>query len=234
MTFPRNVAALLLTLTLSVSFSGAATAEPPQNFESVSSVEEVRSQIETLPKENIWWTRNGRDMAWNNKNLQRMFPTVPVYRDGPVRELGYRKMSEIANFPVDTPTGRMSFAQFIRSDQSTTMGLVILHQGKIVFEDYPRQQVYEKPIFWSVTKALVSTVVAILEDRGKVDVSKPIEIYIPELRDSSFAGVTVRNILDMATGVDCPEEYDNQESCYYQYSTAVGDGYWTEKSPDNP
>ena len=74
-----------------------------------------------------------------------------------------------------------------------------------MFEHYPRQQPYEKPIYWSVTKVFVSSVVAILEDRKLVDVSKPIDFYIPELAKSPFAGVTVRNILDMASGVDCPE-----------------------------
>lgn len=203
-------------------------------FSSASSVDEVRRQIEKLPKDNIWWTVNGRDMAWNNKNLQRIFPTVAVYRDGPVRELPYRLMPEIKSFRVETPAGPMAFIDFLNSDQSTTMGVVIVHQGKIVFEQYPRQQPYEKPIYWSVTKAFVSTVLAILEDRGLVDVSKPIDYYLPELSESSFKGITVRNILDMAPGVDCPEEYEDHDSCYYRYSMAVGDGFWTEKSPDNP
>jgi hypothetical protein len=102
------------------------------DFVSSSSVDEVRRQIEKLPKDKIWWTVNGRDMAWNNKNLQRIFPTV----------------------------------------------------------------------------------VAILEDRGLIDVSKPIDFYLPELSASSFAGITVRNILDMAPGVDCPEEYEDYDSWF--------------------
>jgi CubicO group peptidase (beta-lactamase class C family) len=203
-------------------------------FKSSSSVTEVRQQIEKLPKDNVWWTVNGKDMAWNNKNLQRIFPTVAVYRDGPVRELSYRLMPEIPAFEVDTPKGKMPFVEFLKSEQSTTMGVVIIHKGKIVFEQYPRQQPYEKPIYWSVTKAFVSTVLAILEDRGLVDVSKPIDFYIPELSGSSFKGITVRNILDMAPGVDCPEEYEDHESCYYRYSMTIGDGYWNEQSPDNP
>ena len=132
-----------------------------------------------------------------------MFPTVPVYRAGPVRELGCAINPAIAAFPVETADGPMGFKDFIDSDQSTVMGIVILHRGKIVFEHYPRQEPYEKPIYWSVAKAFVSTLVAILEDRGKVDVDQAIETYLPELSASSFAGVTVRNFLDMAPGVDC-------------------------------
>lgn len=205
-----------------------------QEFRSASSVTEVREQVKKLPPKEIWWTVNGPDMAWNNKNLQRMFPTVSLYRSGQVREFEYQLNPDIDSFAIETPDGTMAFRDFIYSDQSTVMGIVILHRGKVVFEQYPRQQPYEKPIYWSVTKALVSTMVAILEDRGLVDVDKPIETYIPELAESSFSGVTVRNILDMATGVDCPEEYEDKNSCYYRYSMAVGDGYWTEQSPDNP
>lgn len=222
------IAALLMT------FPGSTAFGDSTDFASASGVDEVRSQIEKLPKDKIWWTVNGKDMAWNNKNLHRIFPTVNVYRAGPVRELAYRPMPQIGTFKVATPKGAMPFAEFLGSDQSTTMGIVILHKGQIVFESYPRQRAYEKPIYWSVTKAFVSTLVAILEDRGLVDVSKPIETYIPELANSSFAGVTVRNFLDMASGLDCPEEYEDHDSCYYRYSMTVGDGYWTVKSPDNP
>ena len=228
----RSLKALIPFLALSIGLNPVFGDSP--GFTSASSVDEVRSQLEKLPSDNIWWTVNGKDMAWNNKNLHRMFPTVNVYRAGPVRELAYRPMPEIGSFAVATPEGNMPFADFLYSDQSTAMGIVILHKGNIVFESYPRQQDYEKPIYWSVTKAFVSTIVAILEDRGLVDVSKPIETYIPELAQSSFAGVTVRNILDMATGVDCPEQYVDHNSCYYRYSMTIGDGYWTDQSPDNP
>jgi len=228
----RLLKALIPFLALSIGLNPVVGDSP--GFTSASSVDEVRSQLEKLPSDNIWWTVNGKDMAWNNKNLHRMFPTVNVYRAGPVRELAYRPMPEIGSFAVATPEGNMPFADFLYSDQSTAMGIVILHKGNIVFESYPRQQDYEKPIYWSVTKAFVATVVAVLEDRGLVDVSKPIETYIPELAQSSFAGVTVRNILDMATGVDCPEQYTDHNSCYYRYSMTIGDGYWTDQSPDNP
>jgi CubicO group peptidase (beta-lactamase class C family) len=213
---------------------GELVAAGSETFESASSVEEVRRQIEKLPKDTSWWNLNGADMAWNNKNLNRIFPTVNVYRAGPVRELGRQPMSEIADFEVETPTGPMPFAEFLNGDLSTCMGIVILHRGRIIFEDYPRMQPYERPIFWSVTKVLVSTVVGILEQRGQVEIDKSIETYIPELAGSSYAGITVRNILDMATGVDCSEEYYDRSSCYYRLMETTGEAHWDEESGDNP
>ena len=231
---------LLSRLVGAFSFNGCLfavtvlVAADTETFETASSVEEVRRQIEKLPKDTSWWNVNGKDMAWNNKNLNRIFPTVNVYRAGPVRELEHQPMPEFSDYEVDTPSGPVRFTDFLNSDASACMGMVILHRGKIVFEDYPRMQAYERPIFWSVTKVLVSAVVSILEQRGQVEIDKGIETYIPELSGSSYAGITVRNILDMATGVDCPEEYYDTSSCYYRLMETTGEAHWDEESAVNP
>jgi CubicO group peptidase (beta-lactamase class C family) len=214
--------------------AAAATAEDSDEFESASTVGEIQTQMRRLPSDDIWWTVNGKDMAWNFRNLHMIFPTVNVYRNGPVSELDSRPMQAIADYPIDTPAGRMRFDDFLRSEQSTAMGVVILHKGDIVFERYPRMKQHEKPVYWSVAKVFTSTVIRILEERGLVDVSKPIDTYIPELAGSSFAGTSVRDILDMASGLDCGDEYASWDSCYYLYSMAIGDGFRTDDAPDNP
>ncbi len=203
-------------------------------FQSASSVEEVRRFIAALPDDDWWLTVTGDSMAWLHKNVHRVLPTVNVYREGPVRPLQRRERAEIGSALVTTGKGQISFEDFLSSDQSTVMGIVMLHQGHIVYERYPRQLAYEKPIYWSVSKVLVSAVVSIFEDRGHIDLEQAIETYLPKLAGSSFAGVTVRNILDMATGLDCPEDYENRSSCYYTYSKTVGEGYFTPTDPDNP
>ena len=205
-----------------------------KDFESASTVDQTREQISKLPTDNIWWTVYGEDMGWNFKNLHRMFPTANIYREGQVRPLDYNLSDSISEYKVDTPDGEISFKNFLYSNHSTTMGIVILHKGKIVFEQYPRMEPYEKPIYWSVTKVFVSTVLAILEDRGLVDVSKPIDSYLPALDKSDYSGVTIRNILDMASGVDCPDDYEDRDACYYQFAASIGDAYWDDDSPDNP
>ena len=203
-------------------------------FISASSPAEVRNQIAKLPIDDVWWNVYGKDQAWNFKNLHRFMPTVNIYRDGQVRMLTQRPLSAIPNQMVDTPNGIMDFKGFLDSEVSTTMSIVILHKGEVVFEYYPNQEPYEKPIYWSVTKALVAALVGILADRGQVDITLPISYYLPRLKDSDYVDITVRNLLDMPTGVDCPEEYFDQSSCYYQYSVTIGDGYWTQDSPGSP
>jgi len=231
-TSPSVLLALIAMLATSCANTRADSRH--ESFEPASSVEETLRWHRARPTTTAWWDVVGEKQAWYFKNLQQLYPSVIVYRDGRVRELDYRPMAEIAGYPVETPAGVMRFDEFLHSDQSTTMGLVVLHKGQIVFETYPRMKPYQKPLYWSVTKIFVSTVLAILEDRGLVDVSKPIGFYIPALRDSQLADIRVRDVLDMASGVDCSDDYENFEACYYRFETSLGDGFVVDGSPDNP
>jgi CubicO group peptidase (beta-lactamase class C family) len=203
-------------------------------FEPAYTMDEILEHQRNVPGDEHWWAVTGPQMGWMHKNTQQMFPSVPVYRAGQVRELESRPMAEIADFVVQTPNGEMRFEDMLFDEQSTAMGVVILHKGDIIFESYPRMKDYEKIIYWSVSKVFSGTIVRLLEERGLVDISEPIETYIPELADSSFAGTTVRSFLDHASGLDCDENYEDPQSCYYQYSMAIGENVRDDSAVDNP
>ena len=211
-----------------------AEGDKAENFASSSSVSNTIFQINKLPTDDIWWNIYGKDQLWNFKNANRFLPTVHVHRRGDVSNLISRINKEIANMVVDTPIGKKTFKTFLDNPVSTTMSLVILYRGDIVFEYYPHQEDYEKPIYWSVTKIIVSTLIGILEEEGLVDITKPVSNYIKDLKNSSYGRITIENLLNMASGFDCADNYFDRSSCYYRYSSAIGDGYWTEESPYNP
>ncbi len=231
-----NAKYLLIVSLLTPVFAACAEQQTVSStgFQPDESQTAVMEHHRKIPPDEHWWNVRGPEMGWMHRHVQQMFPSVPVYRNGPVRELEHAPVKEIGAVEINTPDGPMPFAQFIESDHSTAMGVVILHEGKIAFESYPRMQEYEKPTYWSTTKVMAGAVVRLLEERGLVDVSKPIDFYVPALADSVHAGTTVRNVLDMATGVDCAENYEDVDSCYYQYSMAIGDNLRTADAPDNP
>jgi hypothetical protein len=231
----KNLSIILMaTGLLACASQGPTSNSVKEEFLPVETVDETRQRIASLPDADVWVNVTGEHMGWLHRNVHKVFPTVNVYRNGPVRELAYNLMPEIGSYRVETPEGEMAFEELLSSDQSTVMGMVVLYRGEIVFETYPRQQFFEKPIFWSTTKVLVTSILSILEDRGLVDVTQPINAYIPELNGSPFEGILIRNILDMATGLQCPEDYSDPNSCYYAYSQSTGEGYWDESSPDSP
>lgn len=214
-----------------------ATADEPRpdNFRPAYTLDRNQRQHRRFPQDDIWWTAYGEDQEWNFRNAHQFFPTVNVYRYGQVRELSSKPNPAIADHPVDTPAGPMTLDALLHSDLTTAMGVIVLHKGRIAYERYPRMQDYEMPVYWSVAKQFVGTIVRILEERGDVDVSLPIDHYIPEISESDFAGITVRNVLDMATGLDCGDgDYADWNSCYYRYSMTIGDGFRTDDAEDNP
>lgn len=187
----------------------------------------------SVPVDDVWWTATGDQMAWMHKNVHQIFPTVNVYRRGRVSILQTAGQN-VDVLQVETEEGPLELDEFISSEASAILGMIILHRGKIVFESYPRMQPYEKPIYWSVTKIMPALLVRLFEERGLINTARAIDSYIPELSSSAFSGIKVRNILDMSSGLDCQDDYSNRKSCYYQYSMAIGDGYRDEASPDNP
>lgn len=209
-------------------------ADEHKGFEPVTSMDDIQSRQRKVPVDDIWWNVPGEQMRWMHLNAHQLFPTVNVYRRGPVRILEKSPIPEIGQTAVHLEADTLTFDEFLVSEHSTAMGIVVLHKGKIVFERYPRMREFEKPIYWSVAKVMPATVLRIMEERGEVDVNKAIDAYIPDLASSDFAGITVRNILDMATGLDCQDEYEDRQSCYYQYSMAIGDGFREGDAPDNP
>jgi CubicO group peptidase (beta-lactamase class C family) len=102
---------------------------------------------------------------------------------------------------------------------------VVVQRGAIVYERYPRMRSFDKHIWWSVTKTLVATLVAVLEERGLVDVSAPVETYLPEVVGSGWQGVSIRDVLDMASGISCSESegaYGDPDICVSRFEASLG------------
>lgn len=93
----------------------------------------------------------------------------------------------------------------------------------------------DRHLLFSVGKVYVSTLVGILEDRGIICADSPIDSYIPELKDSGWEGVRIIDILDMASGVDAPEEidgaYTDPSVKHYQFEASLG---WLPKVASLP
>ncbi len=75
-------------------------------------VDETRRQIERIPRNDIWWTVNGKDMLWNFKNLNKLFPTNTIYRNGPVKPLTTTIYPEIGDLQSQAPSGNKTFVDF--------------------------------------------------------------------------------------------------------------------------
>ncbi len=110
---------------------------------------------------------------------------------------------DVKNFMTTTDLkkgGGLSLNDYIQ--QVEVNGLIIIHKGKIVFEGYPRMFPTDLHINMLITQVFVSTSIAMLEDKGLIDTSKPIDHYFDGLKNSGWEGVPVIDILSMSSGID--------------------------------
>lgn len=94
-----------------------------------------------------------------------------------------------------------------------TDGFLVLHDGAIVEERYfGRFTPHTRHLIMSVTKSVVSCVAGVLAERRLLSPEKLITDYVPELESSGYAGATVRDLLDMRTGVAFSETYTDPQA----------------------
>ena len=170
------------------------------------------------------WDDGGPLTRYVFLNMSEFWKHSVIDRSGPVRDLAESPRDDVANFMTNLDAGEITLAEYV-SDPRVD-GVIVLHQGRIVFEAYPHMSRHDKHLYMSVSKTLAATSIAILEDRELIDVSKSVDSYIPQLADAGWAGVSIRDVLDMASGINCrqniPDAYENPELCYYQFEASLG------------
>lgn len=83
-----------------------------------------------------------------------------------------------------------------------TDGLLVIHEGQIVTEHYSQtMSPTSSHGLASMSRNLIASAIAVLVDRKQLDLDVPVETYIPEISQSGFSGVTIRQLLDMRSGV---------------------------------
>ena len=161
-------------------------------------------------------------MRYSVNHMREFLPTTVVSRGtGAPMPLKIALDKNIDTL-VFTPTGAatpMTFADSLPLNY--TDGIVILHRGRIVYEKYfGGLTAGGKHAAMSVTKSFTGTLAAILVAQGKLDPSKMVTDYVPELKDSTFGDATVRQVMDMTTALQFSEDYADPDAEIWQYSSA--------------
>src|SRR6201986_5382300 len=93
-------------------------------------------------------------------------------------------------------------------------GLLILKDGKLVLEDYELGAGPDSHwISFSMAKSMSSTLVGAALKQGLISsLDDPLTRYLPQLKGGAYEGVSVRNIMQMASGVKWNETYTDPHS----------------------
>lgn len=94
--------------------------------------------------------------------------------------------------------------------ESRTTSLIVVQDGIINYEKYMLgTKANDLRMSWSVAKSILSSAFGIAVEEGLIDLNAPVDQYVPALADSAYEGVTVRNVLNMSSGVKFDENYSD-------------------------
>lgn len=146
------------------------------------------------------------------RNIDRLYPTAIVQHDPDnIRELPY---AAVQVEDLQFQSGDDSFDLYDYININRVAGLIAIKDGKIYYEDY--QLGNHDATRWmsmSVVKSITATLIGIALEEGLIkDIDDPIVTYLPDFKESSYDGVTVRQLLQMTSGVAWNETYTDPNS----------------------
>ncbi len=94
-------------------------------------------------------------------------------------------------------------------EERAVTGLVVLKDGALVHESYYLGTAdTDLRISWSVAKSFLSALMGIVLEAGDIaSIDDPVTKYAPSLTGSAYDGASIRNVLNMASGVEFDEDY---------------------------
>lgn len=141
---------------------------------------------------------------WALQHARELLPTQSIVRgSGPPAEWPRRPMT-VAQFNATkfttTDGSQTTIKEFL--DSQSVDALLVAHQGEIVTEQYFHGMTPDTPHeLYSLGKSLVGALVGSLLG-NKLSETAKIEQYLPELAGTAYAGVSIRDLLDMKSGLD--------------------------------
>ena len=161
-------------------------------------------------------------MRWSVAHFRQLMPTVNVSRGlGAPRPLPRAEDDGIDQLSF-VPTGAtepMTWEQSLSANY--TDGIVVLHRGHMIYERYFGALAEDgQHAAMSVTKSVIGTLGAMLVHEGRLEADKRVAEYVPELGASAFGDATVRQVLDMTTGLEFSEDYADPAAEVWQHAAA--------------
>lgn len=185
-------------------------------------------------------------LRWSVCHLREFLPTREISRGVgntiPLQylpDMQFSKMRDQIDALTFTPLNSdnaMTWEQSLY--ENYTDGMLVIHKGRVVYERYfgcldERGQ----HAAMSMTKSVTGLIAEILIAKGVLNEDALVKTLVPEIGDSAFANATVREVMNMTTGVAFSENYADPNADIWRYSKAASpfprtkeqtgpNGYW--------
>jgi CubicO group peptidase (beta-lactamase class C family) len=161
------------------------------------------------PENELFWTPEQQVAGYRNMDKISWTRVVPAGGDPyPLPA----KLQDLDDVEITNDDVTMTVDEYVR--RANVAGLIVVKNGEVVYERYELGNTEESRwISYSVAKSVTSLLVgAAIKDGYIRSVDEPVTDYIPRLRNSSYDESTIRDILQMSSGVAWTEDYADRES----------------------
>jgi hypothetical protein len=141
-------------------------------------------------------------LAWSYRHIGELITTARV-----------RGADQASALPVRSAPAPGTLAARRLLDDEPTDGLIVLHRGEVVLEEYRRaMRSDDVHLLQSVSKSITGALTGILVGQGALAATDAVTAHVPELAGTSFAGASVHDLLDMRAGTRFDENYADPAS----------------------
>lgn len=161
------------------------------------------------PEKFLFWTP--RQQVAGYRNINWVFPTRVISAGGKTLELP-EQLVRLGSVEIQATSRTMTVDEYFL--QQNVAGLLVIKDGKIVYERYGLGNTKDSLwVSFSVAKSVTSMLVgAAIRDGYINSVDEKVTDYLPRLKNSAYDQSTIRDVLQMSSGVAWNEDYADPES----------------------
>lgn len=154
-------------------------------------------------------------------NMPQFFPHQVVSRSGAILDLQVKLNPKVGQVTLKTALGEHTLDAMLADPRSRVQGYVVIHHGRIVYEKYPGMRPTDNHLWWSSSKVLAGLIAAQLVAEGRLDARKTVDEYLPEFAASGWKGTPIRDVADMASGINAQESTEAYMSPKFELSRLI-------------
>ena len=161
------------------------------------------------PARELFWTP--REQVAGYRNMDKISPTRRVVAGGSPYPLAIEKV-DLGGVEIATDDVAMTVDEYV--EKQNVAGLIVVQNDTIVYERYELGNTAESRwLSYSVAKSVTSLLVGAAVKDGYINsVDETVTDYLPRLKNSSYAQSSIRDLLQMASGVEWDEDYADPDS----------------------
>lgn len=139
------------------------------------------------------------------RNMDKLYPSKVIFKSDVPHVWPSANASLETSYFFDGQQNTLD----IFLERTFTTGLIVIKDGIVVHEQYRLgEAASSQHTSWSVAKSFVSTLVGMAVDEGKIDsVNDRVDKYVPELVSTAYGAASIKNVLQMSSGVTFYESY---------------------------